>query len=40
VTQIAVERGIVTDQQAAQILAIWGEIHPTPRGVSISQAEQ
>lgn len=40
VTQIAIERGIITDQQAAQLLAIWREIQSAPRGVSTSQAEQ
>jgi hypothetical protein len=30
VTQIAVERGFITDQQAAQLLAIWHEIQSAP----------
>jgi hypothetical protein len=30
VTQIAVERGLITDQQAVQLLAVWHEIQSTP----------
>jgi hypothetical protein len=30
VTQIGVERGFITDQQAAQLLAVWHEIQSAP----------
>jgi hypothetical protein len=36
VTQIAIERDIITDHQAAQLLAIWHEIQSTPQGASTS----
>lgn len=38
VTQIAIERGIITDQQAAQLLAIWHEIQSAQAALTSDSA--